>query len=212
MQTNLLLENAFPEEVNGVKIYADFRNMVRFSCALNDENLKPHEQIAIGIMQLFSNVPQSVPLLKKRSEELMWFFLGPKRCCTQKQAGNNFKSQKQSQSRAYDFNSDAPLIYSSFLQAYNIRLSKVSFMHWWEFLILLEHLPQNTPMAQLMALRTMDTSDIEDKKARAKLENIRRTFLLSYKEGKTQNLTQKQREDNMKNRIDLRFKQAQKLL
>ncbi len=203
MHTNLLLENAMPEELNGVKIYADFRNMVRFSLALFDEELKPHEQIAIGLTQLYAHVPKSENLLKQRTNSLLLFFAGPKRSF---QKSEGVKVQKQS--RVYDFEKDAALIYASFLQAYNIRLSQVDFMHWWEFLTLLENLPQTTPMAQLMSLRTMNTSEIEDKKARARIENLKKEFLLLGNCFKTEKISAKQREEIMVQRLNKRFEEA----
>ncbi len=202
----MLLENSMPEEIDGIKIYADFRNMVRFSCALQDENLSLHEQIAVGLMQLYGTIPQKPEILAKRAENLLAFFLGPKRFYTKENTSENAKKI----SRAYDFKLDATLIYASFVEAYEIRLSQVGFMHWWEFLILLENLPSHTPMAKLMSVRTMDLSEIEDKKARLKLENLKRSFVLENKYSNTEQLTAKQREEQMKNRLKMRFEQAKK--
>ncbi len=207
MHINLLLEHAMPQEIDGVKIYADFRNMVRFSSALFDENLKPYEQIAIGLTQLYANVPKSEKLLKERTDALLSFFAGPRRSY-----GESEKAKAQKISRAYDFNKDGALIYTSFLQAYNIRLSQVDFMHWWEFLILLENLPQTTPMAQLMALRTMNTSEIEHKKTRAKIEAFKKDFLLKSDYVKSEKLSAEQREQLMVQKLNRRFEQAHKLL
>ena len=39
-------------------------------------------------------------------------------------------------------------------------------LHWWEFMALLESLPENATIKQVMGLRGMDLSEIEDPKTR----------------------------------------------
>ena len=139
---NILLENGLPEELDGVPIYADFRNMIRFELILQDESLSEAEKARFGLMQLFGELPPGGA--QRGIELLMWFYLGGK--APEDQADGKVRRPE----RAYDFEKDAGRIYAAFLQAYGLSLTTVDFLHWWEFLALLEGLPEDTAMSQVM--------------------------------------------------------------
>ena len=54
---SLLLEQGLPEQLCGVAIYPDFRNMIRFELALLDESLTDQDRALVGIDQLFGAPP-----------------------------------------------------------------------------------------------------------------------------------------------------------
>lgn len=154
----LLLETGLPDTIDGVPIYADYRNMIRFEQILDDDNLNDVQKTVLGVKQLFDELPPGG--IERAVDRLQWFYrrgqdAGSRR---PKQAGNG--------ARAYDLTADAACIYAAFLQAYRIDLTEVPFLHWWAFLALLENLPEETPMAQRMQLRTMDLTEIKDKEMR----------------------------------------------
>lgn len=154
----LLLESGLPDAIDGVPIYADYRNMIRFEQILDDDNLNDVQKTLLGVSQLFEELPAGG--IERAVDRLQWFYrrgqdAGSRRA---KQAGNG--------ARAYDLTADALCIYAAFLQAYGIDLTEIPFLHWWAFLALLENLPEETPMAQRMQLRTMDLTEIKDKEMR----------------------------------------------
>ncbi|MEG2020801.1 MAG: bacteriophage Gp15 family protein [Oscillospiraceae bacterium] len=165
---NILLETGLPEEIDGLPIYADFRNMIRFELILQDEELSPQEKTIFGLSQLFETIPTDI---EYAIEKLLWFYM----CGRDTQGGG--ESRKHAE-RAYDFEKDSSCIYSAFYAAYGISLTTLSFLHWWEFMALLESLPETTQMAQLMRYRTMDLSKIKDKTTRTHYANIKKRVAL----------------------------------
>lgn len=154
----LLLESGLPDAIDGVPIYADYRNMIRFEQILDDDTLDDAQKTVLGVSQLFDKLPPGG--IERAVDRLQWFYrrgqdAGGRR---PKQAGNG--------ARAYDLTADAACIYAAFLQAYRIDLTEIPFLHWWAFLALLENLPEETLMAQRMQLRTMDLTEIKDKDLR----------------------------------------------
>ena len=47
----LLLENGLPDTIDGVPIYPDFRNMIRFEQILDDSSLSDMEKTLLGVRQ-----------------------------------------------------------------------------------------------------------------------------------------------------------------
>lgn len=196
---NMLLETGLPEEIDGVPIYADFRNMIRFELILQDGALSPAEQTAYGLRQLFDTVPGSMEVSIQR---LMWFYLRGK------EPDAESASAARHIDRAYDFNEDASCIYAGFYAAYGLNLTTVEFLHWWEFMALLESLPESTLMAQRMQYRTMDLSGITDKKTRAHYAALKKQFALAAPATKHKSVEEIAR--NNKERIAKRFEAAQR--
>lgn len=166
---NLLLENGLPEEIDGVPIYADFRNMVRFEQILFDDGLTETEKATLGLAQLFAHLPPGGA--QQATEKLLWFYS----CGETPPAG---KPQTTRTARAYDFDKDAKYIYAGFYAAYGIALTTVPFLHWWEFMALLQSLPDTTLMGQIMRWRTVELAQIKDKHTRAYYSDMKRRFAL----------------------------------
>lgn len=154
---NLLLETGLPQEIGGIPISPDFRNMIRFELILQDERLSESEKLYHGLRQLWPAIPQDV---EWACGQLLWFYGGG-----QKEKGGNDAPPPRAP-RAYDFDQDAQRIYAGFYAAYGIRLTTVRFLHWWEFLALLAGLPESTQMGQILYYRTVDLAKIRDKHQR----------------------------------------------
>lgn len=133
----------------------DFRNMIRFEAILQDEELTPYEKTEHGLRQLFKEIPQG---FEQAIKDLMWFY---------RRGSEPGKGTSKSKNRAYDFSVDASYIYSAFYATYGISLTTVHFLHWWEFMALLEGLPESTMMSKIMGYRTMDVSKIQNKELQA---------------------------------------------
>lgn len=169
--TCLLLEGGLPETIDGVPIYADYRNMIRFEQILDDDSLTDVQKTMLGVSQLFDELPPDG--FERAVDRLQWFY----------SRGKAMPSEGTQQSgkkavRAYDLTYDASCIYAAFRQAYQIDLTEISYLHWWAFLALLENLPDSTAMAQRMQLRAMDLKGIKDKKMREHYAKLQKQVAL----------------------------------
>lgn len=72
------------------------------------------------------------------------------------------KTSKAVQKKVFDFEYDADLIYSAFVQQYNIDLCDKD-IHWWKFKALFEGLSENTHFMKVVQYRGMDLSKVKDK-------------------------------------------------
>ena len=171
--TCLLLEGGLPESIDGVPIYADYRNMIRFEQLLDDDALSDTVKTALGVRQLFDELPPGG--IERAVDRLQWFYSRGK-ASDREDAPRGKKAV-----RAYDLIYDAPCVYAAFRQAYQIDLIEIPYLHWWAFLALLENLPDSTTMAQRMQLRAMDVDKIKDKKMREHYAKLQKQVALPAK-------------------------------
>ncbi len=90
-------------------------------------------------------------------------------------AGPNTGERKKGEGGppSFDYYQDATLIYSAFQQSYGLSLTDITGLHWWAFLALLEGLPADTRLMEVINVRTMeidpkDSAELKAKKRRAK--------------------------------------------
>ena len=74
------------------------------------------------------------------------------------------------------FKQDDGLIIASFLQFYNIDLTKADYMHWWKFRLLLDNLDNNSNLSEIMAIRGCSLSKISDKTERARVRKLKQHY------------------------------------
>lgn len=174
--TCLLLEGGLPETIDGVPIYADYRNMIRFEQILDDDSLTDVQKTMLGVSQLFDELPPGG--LERAVDRLQWFYSRGKAASEEDGQQGGKKAV-----RAYDltYDADASCIYAAFRQAYHIDLIEIPYLHWWAFLALLENLPDCTAMAQRMQLRAMDVSKVKDKKMREHYKALQKQVALPAK-------------------------------
>lgn len=77
-----------------------------------------------------------------------------------------------------DFEQDADVIYSSFMQSYGIDLIDIPFLHWSKFKALVAGLGDETALGRRVSLRLAETSKLPPDK-RAKLERAQRRVQLN---------------------------------
>lgn len=88
---------------------------------------------------------------------------------------------KQRQTLSYSI--DAPFIVSAFLECYGINLFDQSLkMHWWQFRILLDGLPDHTEIQKRRSYRSIDLSQIRNKKERERIKKIQSQIALPQRE------------------------------
>lgn len=124
--TCLLLEGGLPETIDGVPIYADYRNMIRFEQILDDDSLTDVQKTMLGVSQLFDELPPGG--LERAVDRLQWFYSRGKAASEEDGQQGGKKAV-----RAYDltYDADASCIYAAFRQAYHIDLIEIPYLHWW---------------------------------------------------------------------------------
>jgi len=198
---NILLMNGLPEEYEGIPISADFRNMIQVDLILHDDDLNEIEKTAAALNQLYEEPPKDT---HKAAKGLEWFFSRGETETVGKSKGIEKAAKK-----GYDFEQDANLIYSAFYSTYNISLTTVDFLHWWEFLALFEGLPEETMIKRVIYWRTADLSELPKSEKKHVLK-MRKLFAL--KSTDKEPLSVEEINQQTLDRAEQRYKQAQEAL
>ena len=85
---------------------------------------------------------------------------------------------RQPEKPSFSFSQDAILIYSAFREIYGIDITNISYMHWWQFLVLFWGLPENTQIKERIYYRSVDLNDIESKEERKRIKKIKKLVAL----------------------------------
>lgn len=126
-----------------------FDRVLRFYDILDDPDLTPEEKTEAGFAWLVDcRKSPPVEVQNRVLQQLMSEVIAPpqRRLSTQKQPR-----------KCVDFSFDAEEIYSSFQQVYGIDLiHECGRLHWCAFLAMFHGLPENTPIKQIMRIRSED--------------------------------------------------------
>lgn len=161
--------NSYPQsiEVDGIqyKLNTDFRVALRCFEIIDDENIDEYERtLAITYLLLgdipFDKLDKILPLLKK--------YL----CCGEERDEEEIESK-----RDMDLLHDEKYIIASFMSDYNIDLSQIEHIHWYQFITLLSGLTNDCILNRVREIRTMDLKDYKGK-ARAKLQRAKEQLAL----------------------------------
>lgn len=141
----------------------------------------------------YPKVPQD---LNAAVERMLWFY----RCGDgEAEAPGEGKPAK----RTYDFDRDAEAVYTSFLQAYGIDLTRAE-LHWWKFRRLLAGLPVESAFMQRIYYRTADTRGM-GREQRRQVEKMRALYAL---DGRGPDQSLEARDAWMKEYVARRFAEA----
>ena len=200
---NILLLNGLPEEIDGIEISADFRNMIQMDLLLRDDEITDFEKTLTALNLLYPEIP---PDVTKAIEGLEWFYSRGEVA----EPGESSAGQQSSPKRAFCFEQDANLIFSGFYSVYGISLTTIEFLHWWEFMALFEGLPEDTLMKKVIYWRTVDVNKLP-KGEKKSVIRLRKLFALKNSTLKKQ-LTEKELIQQTLDRADRRYLEAQALL
>lgn len=133
---NAILDKSPDEIFGGVVQRTDFKQVLKFFRLLTDDSLDDEEKSAKVLTLFFTELPEVDDVWPYIES----FIQGPD------------EPECDSEKRVFDYNVDHGRIYAAFLQTYNIDLRTAS-MHWWTFLELLQNLPEDTKLMQVIKLR-----------------------------------------------------------
>ena len=195
---NILLLDGLPEEYEGIPLSADFRNMIQVDLILQENDANEVEKTIAALYQLYPDIPSNI---HTAVEGLAWFYSRGKVTGEDKATGASKAPKK-----AFSFEQDANLIYAAFYATYNISLTTVDFLHWWEFMALFEGLPENTLIQRVMYWRTADLTGMT-KAERKHVLKMRSLFAL--KEPDRVPMTVDELNQQTKDRVARRFAEAE---
>lgn len=96
--------------------------------------------------------------------------------------GNPMPQPKRDGEQLVSFLFDAKYIYAAFMQAYGIDLiEQQGSLHWSKFSALLNALPDNTLMRQIIDIRKTDLNEIKDKDEKKRIKKLKQQFSLDGK-------------------------------
>ncbi|QWF35086.1 bacteriophage Gp15 family protein [Latilactobacillus curvatus] len=96
--------------------------------------------------------------------------------------GNPMPQPKRDGEQLVSFLFDAKYIYAAFMQAYGIDLiEQQGSLHWSKFSALLNALPDNTLMRQIIDIRKTNLNEIKDKNERKRIRKLQQQFSLENK-------------------------------
>lgn len=93
--------------------------------------------------------------------------------------GNPMPKKRDKEESVVSFSLDAKYIYAAFVQSYGIDLiDQQGSLHWVKFSALLNSLPDNTLMRQIIDIRKTNLSEVKDKKEKARIRELKKQFAL----------------------------------
>lgn len=166
----------FPESIvvddRKIPIITDFREYVKLIDMLNDDEPSPAEKYQF-IMQYFKEKPTD---FIEALDQLVDFVM---MADMQEEHEDGEEDEDTGRTKPlYSFKIDYPYIFSAFLSEYKINLRTIPYMHWWEFKMLFDGLPEKTEIKQRIMYRSIDTGAIKDKDERKRIEKIQRAIRL----------------------------------
>lgn len=176
MRLNDPLVTTFIYEGKEYNIDLVFDNVLDVFDYLNDERLREYERVVIALSLLLGDQDYKPNIdlwnyifdnfISDRKDEPIRLDL----------EGNPMKKQANDNKRSIDLDQDGRYIYASFKQAYQIDLfEEQGKMHWDTFRSLLNGLPSNTVMQQIIRIREWKPSKedtFEQKKQMKELQKI----------------------------------------
>ena len=169
MQTANILIDPLPLaiQVSGrdLPIETDFRTGILFEQLVESNEVPQEEKIAYAVNLYFpGRFPSNAMEQIQAVDGMLWFY-----SCGDEERATKQDQQQNSTSiarRIYDYDIDAPLIYSAFLAQYNIDLQDIQYLHWWKFIAMFRGLAQHHKIVEIMGYRAMNIAKIKNRAER----------------------------------------------
>lgn len=167
-------------EVDGTayRVKTDFRDWIKFADVCADFELTAEEKLYF-IYDLFEeDAPRD---LIKGIHALFGFFAADDLPKTGIQAGQSGQKSAKGKPPVFSYYYDSAYILGAFLKEYGIDLIDAEYMHWYKFRALLDAIPNQSPLKERVAYRTINAAEIQDNKERARIRKIQRELEIPMK-------------------------------
>jgi len=179
MKLNDPLITTYEYRGNNIPIDLSFDNILDVFDALATPNLYEFELAEICLILLFGE-----GVIQQDDYMTVWndvydTFLNPvdEQFTEYDILGNPMPKKKEK--KLISLEKDAELIYASFLQSYGMNLfSEQSKLHWQEFKALLNGLPENTIMKQVISIRSWEPKEGESKEYKENMKRLQQMYSL----------------------------------
>lgn len=158
-----------------IPIITDFRDYVRLIDTLKSDELRPQERQYFVSLYFKRQPPNMVNALEALIDFVTMKSLKNDSC---EENNSQFEDEEQPKKAVYSFEIDYPFIFSAFLQVYGINIRTIPYMHWWEFRLLFEGLPEDTEIKKRIMYRSIDPSTIKDNEERRRIIRIQNAIRL----------------------------------
>lgn len=140
--------------IDGVEypIQTDFRTVLRYDRIIREERADGTE-LDDALKLMYGGIPVNVV---DAMMQLNWFIRGGEE---EKKSGPSRQILGINNEKPMDYAVDSRLIWSAFMRIYGIDLRKIEYLHWWEFLDMLEELPEDVRLNKIIRYRTIDTKN-----------------------------------------------------
>ena len=177
------LYEEFPKsiEIDGEEygILTDFREWIRFSDMLGDNDLTDEEKLYLLINWLTDD-PRKITA--ELVNAVFAFYRADALKPDSVENDNEDDREEESQPKRppiFNWKYDAKFLIGDFRRYYGINLLSAN-MHWWEFLCLFAALPDDSQCRKRIDIRSTDLSKIKDKERRNQIAAIQRIIALPF--------------------------------
>ncbi|MGR3742112.1 Gp15 family bacteriophage protein [Companilactobacillus sp. DQM5] len=175
-------------KINNKKYSVDmsFDNVLDALDYLNDKEMTVIDRIDTFIDLMIIDFTANSELEKKSAVEQVIKLINIEPVESQKYdiEGNPMPTKKGNENeQLISFSFDSKYIYAAFMQAYGIDLiDQQGKLHWVKFSAMLNALPEDTMMRKIIDIRGTDLKDIKDKKEKARMRELKKTYRLPNQE------------------------------
>ena len=177
------LYEEFPEsiKVDGEEygILTDFREWIRFSDMLGDNDLTDEEKLYL-LTNWLTETPRKITA--ELVNAVFAFYRADALNPDPVENGNEDDREEESQPKrppVFNWKYDAKFLIGDFLRFYGIDLLSAE-MHWWEFRCLFAALPDESQCRKRIDIRSTDLSKIKDKERRNRIAAAQRQIALPF--------------------------------
>jgi hypothetical protein len=172
-----ILTDDFPDgwnlEGKIYKIKTDFRNVLKFFKVIKKKGMTEREKACTILDLFFYEIPDT---------DKVWEFLGFWI------NGGETKKDEGVERKVFDFIVDSGRIYAAFMQSYNIDLTSQQ-MHWFKFLELMQNIPDDTRLMQVIDIRSRKPAKGDSKEYIRELRKMQNRYKIDDEEEKQNTLT-----------------------
>lgn len=157
-----------------IRIRTDFREYIRLIDLLKEDKLRDYEKWQF-IIQYFYERPDNMA----SALDGLVDFVNLEQLREKISESNEDEQEESVDSRPlFSFQYDYPYILSGFLSSYGINLRSVDYMHWWEFRLLFDGLPEDTEIKKRIMYRAINPAEIKDNEERKRIIKIQKAIRL----------------------------------
>lgn len=160
-----------------IAVLTDFRDWIQFSDMVSDRDLTAEEKAALMADWLCD----PVDCITEEIVNALYAFYRAKDLEYQPEEESEEEATAQPvHPPVFSWSVDARFILGDFRRYYGMDLLAIGYLHWWEFRSLLAALPDESQCQKRIAYRSVNLSEIKDRKERERIRQIQQRIALPF--------------------------------